>query len=60
MHRANRVAACAIAGAQDGYSEPGPISPGYVLENRRLTVSGEAPVLQNDPAVRAAYLGAAH
>jgi branched-chain amino acid transport system ATP-binding protein len=33
---------------------------GYVLENGHLTVSGEAATLKNDPAVRAAYLGAAH
>ena len=33
---------------------------GYVLENGRITASGEASVLKNDPAVKAAYLGAAH
>ncbi len=33
---------------------------GYVLENGRIAVHGEAQQLQNDPAVKAAYLGAAH
>ncbi len=33
---------------------------GYVMENGRLTSSGPAQALKNDPAVRAAYLGAAH
>ena len=33
---------------------------GYVLENGRITVSGPAATLKTDPAVRAAYLGAAH
>jgi ABC-type branched-subunit amino acid transport system ATPase component len=30
------------------------------MENGQLTASGAAAALQNDPAVRAAYLGAAH
>ena len=33
---------------------------GYVMENGRLASSGPAAKLKNDPAVRAAYLGAAH
>lgn len=32
----------------------------YVLENGRITLSGPAKSMRNDPAVQAAYLGAAH
>ena len=33
---------------------------GYVLENGRIATHGEARKLQNDPVVKAAYLGASH
>jgi branched-chain amino acid transport system ATP-binding protein len=33
---------------------------GYVMENGRLTMSGPAAALRNDPAVQAAYLGGSH
>jgi branched-chain amino acid transport system ATP-binding protein len=33
---------------------------GYVLENGRISVHGEASKLKNDPAVKAAYLGGGH
>jgi branched-chain amino acid transport system ATP-binding protein len=33
---------------------------GYVLENGRISVQGEASKLQDDPAVKAAYLGGGH
>jgi len=33
---------------------------GYVLENGRISVSGPADQLRNDPAVKAAYLGGSH
>ena len=32
----------------------------YVMENGRITAEGPAATLKNDPAVKAAYLGAAH
>ncbi len=32
----------------------------YVMENGRITTSGPASAMKNDPAVKAAYLGAAH
>jgi branched-chain amino acid transport system ATP-binding protein len=33
---------------------------GYVLENGRISVHGHASKLQDDPAVKAAYLGGGH
>jgi branched-chain amino acid transport system ATP-binding protein len=33
---------------------------GYVMENGRISVHGEASKLKNDPAVKAAYLGGGH
>jgi branched-chain amino acid transport system ATP-binding protein len=33
---------------------------GYVLENGRVTIQGEAAKLRDDPAVKAAYLGGGH
>jgi branched-chain amino acid transport system ATP-binding protein len=33
---------------------------GYVLENGRIAVHGQADKLKNDPAVKAAYLGGSH
>jgi len=33
---------------------------GYVLENGRISVHGPAAQLQDDPAVKAAYLGGGH
>ena len=33
---------------------------GYVLENGNITLSGDAAMLRNDPAVRDAYLGGSH
>ncbi len=33
---------------------------GYVMENGRIAVHGEAEKLKNDPAVKAAYLGGGH
>ncbi len=33
---------------------------GYVMENGRISASGAASALKNDPAVKAAYLGQAH
>jgi branched-chain amino acid transport system ATP-binding protein len=33
---------------------------GYVMENGRISVHGDAAKLRDDPAVKAAYLGGGH